>query len=280
MKSRNAQADKRSRLLDLARPDGGALNSKYVVPGLQRGLSILTLFGRDCQSLSLSEIAKLLDLSRSATFRLTYTLEALGFLLRRGQDDRYELGAKVLDLGYSVLASMDVVDVAEHPLRELRDTTGGSVHLARLDGADVVYLMRFAGPSAMTANVQVGTRLPAHATTLGRALLMDADRGDLEDIFGAGSVLPAYSQSTARDIDTLLVQLGEDRERGYVIGLSIYEQGLDTVAAPVRADGKIVAAVSVVGFGLLANAPGGQEGLLQALHLATGQIGESLRSAV
>lgn len=263
-------------LIGLSRPDGGALNPKYIVPGLQRGLSVLVLFGRDRPALTLSEIADHLGLSRSATFRLTYTLESMGLLTRRALDDRYELGLKVLDLGYAALASLDVVDVAGPALRDLRDQTGGSVHLARRDGRDVVYLMRFPGPASMTANVQIGTRLPAHATTLGRALLMDASRAELLAIFGPGP-LPAYSETSARDLDLLVAQLTEDRARGHVLGRSIYERGLDTVAAPVRdAEGRIAAAVSVVGFGLLTEAPGGREGVLAALSAAVTRIGQSL----
>lgn len=265
-------------MIGLARPDGSELNPKYVVPGLQRGLSVITLFGQDRRALSLTEIAGLLGLSRSATFRLTYTLESMGFLERRAEDDRYELGLKVLDLGYAVLASMDVVDVAEPALRALCDATGGSVHLARRDGTDVVYLMRFQGKAAVTANVQIGTRLPAHATSLGRALLMDASREDLVRIFGADAPLPSYSESSARDLDTLLAQLSEDRARGHVLGRSIYDRGLDTVSAPVRgAGGRIVASVSVVGFGLLSTAPGGRDGVIAALRDCVNEIGGLLR---
>ncbi len=259
----------------LARPDGSEPNGKYIVPGLQRGLGVLALFGRDRRRLGLSEIARAMGMSRSAAFRLVYTLESMGLLLRDTGDDRYELGPRVLDLGLSALASMDVVEVAERPLRALRDATGGTIHLARRDGREVVYLLRFAAPRAMTTHVEVGTRLPAHGTTLGRALLMDHDRAALEALYGSDAALPAYSPSTARDLDDLAAQLADDRARGHVIGHSIYEEGLDTVAVPLRnAAGRIVAAISAVGFGLLSKAPSGREGLVRALTETSDQIGE------
>jgi DNA-binding IclR family transcriptional regulator len=260
----------------LSRPDGTEPNPKYVVPGLQRGLSVLALFGRDRRRLSLSEIGRLMNISRSAAFRLVYTLESMGLLMRGEEDDRYELGLGVLDLGFAALAAMDVVDVAERPLRALRDTTGGTIHLARRDGREIVYLLRFAAPAAMTTNVEVGTRLPAHATTLGRALLMDTNRADLAKIFGKGP-LPAYTPSTARTIDALAEQLAQDRTNGFVLGNSIYEQGLDTVSVPIRStSGRIVAAISAVGFGLLSAAPQGRDGVVQALLDTSAQISRQL----
>lgn len=239
-------------LLEVSRNDGTPPNPSYIVPGLHRGLTVLTLFRRDRQRLSLTEIAKLLGLARSAAFRLVYTLESLGFLKRNPEDDRYELGARVLSLGYALLSSMDVVDRAERPLRRLRDATGGSAHMGRLDGTDVVYIMRFAAPDSLAGNVQVGARLPAHATTLGRALLMDSDPETLVGIFGDVESLPAFTHSTARTLPDLARQLAEDRARGYVVGHSIYENGLDSMAAPIRdRDGRIVVAISIVGFGLV-----------------------------
>lgn len=261
----------------LDRPDGSAPNAKYIVPGLQRGLEVLALFGRDRRRLGLSEIARAMGLSRSAAFRLVYTLESMGLLLRDDTDERYELGPSVLDLGLAALASMDVVDLAERPLQALRDATGGTVHLARLDGREVVYLLRFAAPRAMTTHVEVGTRLPAHGTTLGRALLMDHDRPALEAVFGAEATLAAYSHNTARNLDQLDAQLAEDRARGHVVGHSIYEEGLDTVAVPLRnAAGRIVAAISVVGFGLLSQAQPGRQALVRSVIEVSDRISKRI----
>lgn len=247
------------------------------MPGLHRGLSILALFGRDRPALAASEIATMIGLPRSAAFRLIYTLESLGFLQRRPEDDRFELGLRVLDLGFSTLASMDVVDLAEGPLRRLRDRTGGSVHLARRDGVDVVYLLRFAASDAMTGNVQVGTRLPAHGTTLGRALLMDFDRTALGELFGHPSELPAYTATTARTIDALAIQLARDRALGHVVGHSIYENGLDSMAVPVRnREGRIVAALSVVGFGLMKKSEAAPQDFISMLRETAAEIGRSL----
>ena len=270
-----------SHILPLSREDGSLPNPNYVVPALHRGLAVLSLFRRDRPRLSLSEITALLGLPRATAFRLVYTLESLGFLKKSSEDERYDLGTPVLSLGYALLASMDVIDRAEMPLRRLRDRTGGSVHLARRDGPHVVYLMRFAAPDAMTGNVQVGARLPVHATTLGRALLMDSTEETLAALFGSDAELPAFTRTTARTISELATQLGEDRDRGYVKGRSIYENGLDSMAAPVRDEnGDIVAAVSVVGFGLLNRGEAEEADLLAGLLATTEEIGRPALSGV
>ncbi|MEQ9812610.1 MAG: IclR family transcriptional regulator [Azospirillaceae bacterium] len=229
------------------RPDGSPPDTRYMVPGLERGLKVFALFNRQRKPLTLTEIAAGVGLSRSATFRLVYTLETLGFLEKAAGDTAFRLTSFVLDLGFSYLASLDILDLAEEPLRSLRDRTGAAVHLARREGREIVYLMRLASTQELTSNVQVGARLPAHATSLGRMLLTDLDDEALATLYG-GVDLAAATKNTATTIADLIRLIGEDRQRGYVLGHGIFERRLDTLAAPIRdGGGRVIAAVSIVG---------------------------------
>src|ERR1700722_12056956 len=150
---------------------GGAPDERYLVPALIRGLRILSTLSRDNSKLTLSEVAASLGTTRSSAYRLLYTLEHLGFVEYDARSKNYALGPQVLTLGYGYLASRDIIDVAMPHLIRLRDRTGWSAHLGELHGRDVVYVARVATRRTIASIVHVGTRLPAHATTMGRILL-------------------------------------------------------------------------------------------------------------
>ena len=143
----------------------------YLVNSLVRGLQLLEEFTRERGSLSLPEIAERRGLNRTTAYRFIYTLRHLGYVELEPDTRRYRLGPKVLQLGFEFLHSQPLVAVAEPLLRELRDETGESAHLGVLDGDAVVYLVRVASEGVFSASVSVGSRLPAHTTSMGRVLL-------------------------------------------------------------------------------------------------------------
>lgn len=258
------------------RPDGRPADQRYIVPGLERGLRILGLFERERRPLGLPDIAKILGLSRSTAFRLIYTLETFGFLERLPDDAGFRPTSAVLRLGYAYLASLDIIEIAEPTLRRLRDRTNAAVHLARLEGREVVYLSRFVSNGRLTSNIQVGGRLPAHATSLGRALLLGLDEAALETLY-RDAPMSAHTPHTATTVEALKAQLAEDRARGYVMGRGIFEAELDTVAAPVTGrDGTPVAAISIVGTGLGLDHPERRTWLAREIQRASADIANAL----
>jgi DNA-binding IclR family transcriptional regulator len=227
--------------------DDDAPEARYMVPGLQKGLTLLSAFSRETPAMSLSDLGRAVGVSRSAAFRLVYTLEALGFLQRDSDGRRYRLGAKILNLGFSFLAGSDIVEHARPILQSLRDATGMATQLAVLDGTDIVYVARHDSHRSLTSTVAVGTRLPAHATAMGRVLLMDHTPATLRARFGSAP-LSRFTDATPQTVAQLATLLGEDRARGYVLSRSNFEAGVDMLALPVRDEqGAICAAISLVG---------------------------------
>ena len=220
---------------------------RYIVPGLARGLRLLELFDRSRPEWSLAGLAAETGLPRSTTYRLIVTLEHLGYLDRAHPHKTYRLGARILHLGFEFLNSQELVDIAHAPLQRLSADTGGSTHLAILDGTDAVYLLRVAGPSRLVTNVRAGTRLPAHATAMGRSLLADHDAEALRARFG-DAPLVAATRETATTIAALERQVREVRTHGYALSVAGFEAGIASVSAPVRnAAGEIVAAINFTG---------------------------------
>jgi DNA-binding IclR family transcriptional regulator len=223
--------------------DNGA--DKYTVPGLERGLRLLCEFSRHERSLSAPELARRLDVPRSTVFRLLTTLERMGFVERTEGGRDYKLGMAVLRLGFEYLASLELTEIARPLLERLREEIQYSSCLVVRDKRSIVYVAKATMPEPFVSSVNVGTRLPAHATVLGRVLLQDMTLPQLRELYPEEQ-LKVYSDSTPKTVRDLFNLVQADRERGYVHEEGFLERGICTVAAPVRDhSGNIVAALGI-----------------------------------
>jgi DNA-binding IclR family transcriptional regulator len=198
--------------------------------------------------LTLSEVAALLQVTRSSAYRLLFTLNHLGFVLFDVETKTYALGPEVLRLGYGYLAARDLVEVATPHLVRLRDRTGWSAHLGELQGRDVVYLARVATRRSIASTVHVGTRLPARATTMGRILLSGLSADDVRELYRD----EPFSGTGQASLAEFIEQLVDDRQAGVVVQNSGYEPGVASIAAPIHdTSGRIIAAINISAVALL-----------------------------
>ena len=244
---------KRENLDDGAKVDANAAakivaqhtSTRYMVPALQRGLQLLGEFQRNDRELTGAELSRRMDLPRASVFRLLQTLEQMGFVERVGDSANYKLGIAVLRLGFEFLASMELTEHGRPVLDDLCNATGLSAHLVVRDAREVVFVAKAAGRATLFNSIQVGARLPAHATVLGRVLLANLSMVDLKALY-AGTSLRAYTPQTPTTLTALKAMVQEDAARGYGISQGGFETGISTIAAPVMDDRHAVtAAVSV-----------------------------------
>ena len=220
-------------------------HEQYLVPGLERGLRVLQMFSKEQPVLSLAEIARQLDVSRSSAFRLVYTLEYLGFLQQLENSKKYELGSKILDLGFGLLSSMDLIELTRVPLEKLGQDLKVSTHLVILDELDVIYLARYAANHHIISNVHVGTRFPAYATALGQVLLSDKTESEVAALY-KGKKLKSYTEKTPTSITALHEKIKLARKQGYIISWGYFEKSLASIAVPLYDNTqKIVAAINI-----------------------------------
>ena len=220
---------------DTVEPDGNDRdgNDRYLVPALDRGLRLLGEFSRTERELGAPELARRLQLPRTTVFRLLATLEGLGFV-QRGDDGRsYRLGMAVLRLGFEYLASLQLTQLGQPLLERLCDEIGYPCNLVIRDGRQIVYVAKVTPPSPLQSAVSVGTRLPAHATVLGRVLLEDLSLAEMRALYPEDK-LEQHSASTPRDVRELFDLVQADRDRGFVAGEGFFESNISTIAAPVR----------------------------------------------
>jgi DNA-binding IclR family transcriptional regulator len=210
---------------------------------LERGLRMLCEFSRESRTLSAPELARRFDLPRSTVFRLLSTLENMGFLERAEGGRDYRLGLAVLRLGFEYLASLELTQLGTPLLNRLCEELRTPCNLVVRDGRSIVYVAKVAPPSPFASSVTVGTRLPAHATVLGRILLEDLTLPQLRALYPEDK-LETFSPSTPKTVNELFDMVQADRERGYVLGEGFFESNISTIAAPVRDHGgHIVAAL-------------------------------------
>lgn len=218
---------------------------KYTVPGLERGLLILSQFGRHEPVLSAPEIARRLGIPRSTVFRLLTTLEQLGFIERDATGRDYRLTAAVLRLGFEPMATKDLTELARPILERLRDVTGCTCNLVVRDGRSVVYVGRVAQHSPYANTVHLGTRLPAHATLFGRVLLRDLSFETLQTLYPEER-LHQVTDKTPATVAELYRLMQHDRQTDYVFDKDYYEAGIATLAVPVWGGGqKIIASLGI-----------------------------------
>ena len=214
---------------------------KYVVPGLERGLRVLCEVGQAQGAMNAPELARRLGVPRTTVFRLLATLERMGFIHRADNGRDYSLGMAVLRLGFEYLASLELTQLGAPLLERVRNEFNLSCHLVGRDGADIVYVAKAAANTPLASSVNVGTRLPAHATVLGRVLMADMSLDELRELYPQGT-LPVVNAFTPRSVEQLHALLAEDRRRPYLLHEGFFESGISTLAAPVREQGGAIAA--------------------------------------
>lgn len=220
-------------------------DDRYIVPALSRGLQLLQAFGPEHPILTLGQITGAMGLPRSTVYRLAFTLTELGYLVRDDEAKSYRLGPRVLDLGFAYLGSQELVELARPHLEALRDRTNCSAHLAILDGTDIVYLARVPDRKALTSHVRIGTRFPAHATSMGRAILAHLSDGEIRALYD-GVQMARFTRETPVTVEALLATLARTRLQGVVVSRSNFEPGIASVAAPLfGADGAVAGAINI-----------------------------------
>lgn len=225
--------------------DAKEVPSRYFVNSISKAFRVLEAFSQGNDLLTLTELSSR-SLSNKATVRrIALTLCDLGYL-RQDSARRFALTPKVLDLGARFLQALSLPDVADPYLTELAGKTHESANLAIRDGAEVLYVLRITAAKRILAlNLHVGSRLPVHATSLGKALLTGSTRQQLVEILG-DPPWPRYTGSTRTDPDQLLADIEEGRRLGCALADGELEVGLRSIAAPVRdASGDIVAAINI-----------------------------------
>jgi IclR family pca regulon transcriptional regulator len=224
--------------------DGDDGVSRDGIQSVNRAFAIMELFSERRPALSVSEIAELTGLNRSTCYRFCQTLKIIGYL-EEVEKRRFRPGLKAISLARAALSSRELPELALPYLRELQRTVGEAVNMSLLDGTDVVYVARILSDHLITLRLYVGSRLPAYATSMGRAILAFLPQKEAESILDRSELLQ-ITEHTITDRRRLKAELQRIRARGYSINDQELAIGLRGVAAPIlSSSGRPVAAINL-----------------------------------
>jgi len=214
------------------------------VKSAERTLELLEYFAaRVGSAQSLTEISRALGIPKSSAFGLVKTLERRGYVHEEGT--KYVLGHRLFTLGMAYLNHNDLVEKAQATIQDLNMRSGETIHLAQLDGAEVLYLSIKESSHPFRIVSQVGMRIPAHVTAVGKALLAERSTAEILSLYeDAGFV--AFTPSSITSRGALVDELERIRAQGYSFDDEESNLGVQCVAAVIRdATGTAVAAISI-----------------------------------
>lgn len=208
---------------------------------LENSLRLLKCFTSEEPEISLTNLAKKLNLGVSTTHRLLKTLESEGFVLQNTTNQTYSLGVSVLALTNTVTSQMKIIKDANPVLKDLTTSTGESSHLGIIEGTSVIYLQKIECDLPLKIDSHLGKRTPIHCTSIGQVLLAYQQK-PLE------VALKKYTKQTITDPTRFQEKLAQIRRQGYAISNQEWDEEIWSVAAPVyNAKKEVIAAIDISG---------------------------------
>lgn len=210
---------------------------------LARGLRVIEVFDQNRKQLTLSDIAKAVDLPRASVRRTLHTLVQLGYA--ELNDRLFRLKPRVLTLARAYLQSNAVTDILQPALEELSEEVKESCSAAVLDGEDIMMIAHASPKRIIPVSAQIGFRVPAIASALGRVLLASLS-DDALDAFLARNPAKKLTQSTILDKNALRRAILKVRKDGYALVDQEVEPGFCSIAVPLRkSDGRTIASLNI-----------------------------------
>ncbi len=196
--------------------------------------------------MSLFELSAMLDFPKSTIHHILSTLLPYDYVARDPETRKYSLGFKFLEIGRVILDNIDIRRIARRYLRELHDECKEAVHLAILRNGKVIYIDKIDTRGGLSLATYIGFTTDPHAAAGGKVLLSELSSKEIVSIYKDG-LLKVYGKNTITHLDRLSDELKKVRKQGYAIDDEEYYKGVRCVAAPIRAGGEVVAALSITG---------------------------------
>lgn len=209
---------------------------------LSRGLKVARAFDRDSPKMRISDVAAKTGMTRASARRYLLTLKELGYVSADG--DWFYPMPRILELGYSFVASARLEDFVEPILKKLSDQTDAAAHFAVLDNNETLCLGSVFSQKMFGFFIAIGARHPAYAGSLGKVLLSGLP-DDRLDAYLASVPRAAHTPETLRSAPALRREIAAVRNNGYAVNRGELNTGIVGIAVPVRdKDGKVAAAVN------------------------------------
>lgn len=220
-----------------------SISDKDLVTSFVKGLHVITAFDSNNVALSVSEVAKKVDITRASARRLLLTLEHLGYVAFK--DNKFSLLPRVIELGYSYFASLPWTDLALSNMQNVVDTCNLTCSVSIMDKENITCILRIPAGRIMNEGIQVGTRLPSAYTSTGRLFMSHMSDEELKK-FVYTLPLEAHTKRSITNPVRLYEKIRSERVLPFVMVEEEIEEGLISIAAPIyNKNRELIAAMNV-----------------------------------
>jgi DNA-binding IclR family transcriptional regulator len=202
----------------------------YIIPNVDRALKVLELLSTKTDGSSVTEIAKSLDLPKNSVFRIVRTLAANGYLLER--DRIYRFSPKILSLGYAGIQSTNLIGVSLKGMHSLRDEVNETIFIGTLAQTQVVILEQLPSYQFVKFAIEIGHRVPIHASAPGKAILAFLPPGEQKDLLNH-IAFTRYTDTTIPGMKVMMQEIEKIKTKGYALDYGEEVAEIYCVASPV-----------------------------------------------
>jgi DNA-binding IclR family transcriptional regulator len=216
-----------------------------LISTIAKGMKVLAFIADSKLPAGITRLSKTLNLSIGAVQRITSTLSHLGYLRKATDGQGYILGSKAWALGLVIVSEINLRNVAHPYLIDLSDKVGEIVNLGVLDDTAMLYIDSIKTNQVLSLNRSIGTRLPAYSTSLGKAIVAFLPVPEIKEFLNNIEMKP-FTRNTITNKKKFLEELRSIRNKGFSINNAENDNGIRSVAAPVRdKSGRVVASVNI-----------------------------------
>ena len=212
--------------------NGNLKKNSYSVPPVDRAIRLLRYIGEGNKCRNLTKASNHLSINRTTLIRLIHSLLDNGMVDEIGENEGYRLGVGAITLAAKAIESRDIVQMSLLPIQELVEKSKMSAHLGILDDIEVVYLSRVTPTTHLVSNLHIGSRLPAYASSIGRAILSELSETQVRNMY-KNRALEGATNKAPKNVRQLLSQCKIDAKRGYVWSTGMIEPGIGSCAATI-----------------------------------------------
>lgn len=221
--------------------------AEYAVQAVSNAVEILELLGSYEHELSISEIVSKLELTKSNVNKLLANLEKYGYVEHNRYTGNFRLGVKTFQISQAYINKLNLIDISTHILNGLKQQLNESVYIGVLRHSNVVYLDVIETDEPVRVMPRIGNVGPAYATAIGKAQLSTMTDDEIAGLYENKEFLK-LTKNTINNIQELLEDIKQVREKGYALDLEEYEEEVHCIGAPVlNFMGKVIAGISVSG---------------------------------
>jgi IclR family pca regulon transcriptional regulator len=250
--------------------------SRDRIQSIERGVEVLRAFGERDATLSVAEVATRVGLSRPVVRRILLTFEHLGYAV--AQNGQWSLTPRILELGAGYFQRSSLPEVAYPYMADVVEATGETCSVGVLDGHEVIHVARVEDRRPLPDAIRIGTRLPAHATAIGKVLLADLPERELKRYLAKGR-LEEHTPNTITDPARLRERLDAVRERGYDVSMEELHPGQVAVAVPIVVDERAVGGLTASSTTVRETEESLRETVMPVLQRAASGIAAAYRNA-